>query len=490
MELSDYLRVLRAHWFGVLVLTAIGVTLAFGYNHTQPRVYAANANGFVTTGAADNPALQSVNDSLAKSRAKSYVDLATSRATAARVIEDLGLDLDPAGLIGAISVEQPDDTVLIKITATAGTPLLAQELADAWVRALAEQVDAIENPTGASNVVVPIVIPVEAAALPGAPISPRTQFNLIVGLGVGLILGLAYALVRSLLDRRLRSAADINAMGVAVVGTVPEADALATTGQARLAIGEEGTARGAEAAEGFRKLRTNLAYMDVDNPPRTIVVTSPHPSDGKSTVAANLAAAIAISGQAVTIVDGDLRRPSVASSLGLVEGAGLTDVLSGRASLDDVLQQHPAFPGLSILAAGDIPPNPSELLGSRSMSALIQELASRGMVILDAPPLLPVTDAAVLTTHSDGSLVVISYGRTLDADLEQSLGHLSAVNGRVLGVIFNRVPRRNTAGAYYGGYYGYTRSQDTKARRFGRSKDEVRTGHAAGKRAATRKTRA
>ena len=164
MELSDYLRVLRSHLLGVLVLTVVGIGAAAAYNYTQPRVYAANANGFVSIGSAENPALASVNDSLAKSRAKSYVDLATSRATAARVIEQLGLDVEPAGLIGAITVEQPDDTVLIKITAASSSPLLAQELADAWVAALAEQVQSIENPDNDTDVAVPRVVPVESAA--------------------------------------------------------------------------------------------------------------------------------------------------------------------------------------------------------------------------------------------------------------------------------------------------------------------------------------
>src|SRR5689334_16618462 len=146
MELSDYLRVLRSHLLGVLVLTVLGIGAAAAYNYTQPKVYAANANGFVAVGGADNAALLSVQDSLAKSRAKSYVDLATSRAVAAKVIEDLGLDADPASLIGSISVEQPEETVFVKITARASEPLLAQELADAWVAALAEQVQAVENP--------------------------------------------------------------------------------------------------------------------------------------------------------------------------------------------------------------------------------------------------------------------------------------------------------------------------------------------------------
>ena len=454
MELNDYLRVLRAHWIGVLALTLVGLGIAAAYTVTQPKVYAANANGFVTTGQARDAALASVNDSLAKSRATSYVDIATSRAVASQVIEDLGLEASPASLIADISVVQPPDTVLLKITAESSTPRDAQRLANAWVSALSAQVDEVENPQHRAGSGAPHVVPVESAALPTAPVLPRTRVNLMLGLVLGGLLGLAYAVLRNQLDRRLRASAVVEKQfGVVVVGSVPAARALTHEHHTPLplVVGEHAR-EGSEGAEAFRKLRTNLAYMNVDHPPRTIVVTSPQQADGKSTVAANLAAAIALSGQPVTLVDGDLRRPTVAQNLGLVEGAGLTDVLIGRASVEDVLQHHADFPELAVLAAGSVPPNPSELLGSQAMRVVLDELATKGMVIIDAPPLLPVTDAAVLTTHCDGSLVVVSYGRTTDTELGDSLSHLANVHANMLGVIFNRVPRHNAAGGYYGRY--------------------------------------
>ena len=148
MELRDYLRVLRNHWLGVVLIVLLAVAAAFAYNFTQPKVYAANANGFVSSGLGSDPALASVGDSLAKSRAKSYVDIAQSRATAQDVIDQLGLDTTPAALIGRVSVEQPDDTVLLKITARADTPLEAQQLADAWIVALAGPGQGDRGPEG------------------------------------------------------------------------------------------------------------------------------------------------------------------------------------------------------------------------------------------------------------------------------------------------------------------------------------------------------
>jgi capsular exopolysaccharide synthesis family protein len=457
MELKDYLRVLRAHWIGVLALAIIGIVAATLYTVTQPKVYAASATGFVSTGANENPALGSVADSLAKSRARSYVDIAEGRATAREVIDDLAIDATPAGLIGRITVVQPVDTVVIKITARSATPAGARDLADAWVAALAAQVESIEDPQGTDVAGTLRVVPIEAAELPRAPILPRTKVNLLLGLMLGLLLGAAYALLRTQLDRRLRSTAAVERQfGVTVVAAIPsEPDlqhAIGTKGG--LAVDPRAAgARPSPAAEAFRKLRTNLQFMDVDRPPRIIVVTSPRQGDGKSTIAANLAAAMAVNGQSVTLIDGDLRRPTVADSFGLVEGAGLTDVLVGRVAMEDVAQQHPDYSNLRVLAAGGIPPNPSELLGTKAMRKLLRTLSQDSVVLIDAPPLLPVTDAAVLTAVSDGALVVISSGKTLDTELSAALGHLAAVNGKALGVIFNRVTRKDSEGGYYGEYY-------------------------------------
>ena len=216
--------------------------------------------------------------------------------------------------------------------------------------------------------------------------------------------------------------------------------------------------------------------MHVDNPPRVLVVTSPKQGDGKSTVAANLAAAVATSGNPAILVDADLRRPSVATSLGLVEGAGLTDVLIGRAGIDDVLQTYDAVPNLSVLAAGGIPPNPSELLGSQAMRTLLSSLASRGMVVLDAPPLLPVTDGAVLTAVSDGAFVVVSAGRTLDSDLGKSLDYLDAVGAKALGIILNGMGSKDAYTSYYRYEQASPDAKRSRGKRKGRGKGEDQGG--------------
>jgi capsular exopolysaccharide synthesis family protein len=311
----------------------------------------------------------------------------------------------------------------------------------------------------------------------GSLVLPRKTLNLVVGLLVGMLLGFGYALIRHQFDRRLRSSEEVEKQfGIPVIGLIPQSSQVRHADGKELALAVTGSlsSSNASTAEGFRKLRTNLAYMDVDNPPRIIVVTSPKQSDGKSTVAANLAAAIAIGGQRVTLIDGDLRRPTVADSLAIVDGAGLTDVLVGRVTPDEVIQDHPDVPGLRILASGAIPPNPSELLGSKAMQALVTELADDAMVIIDAPPLLPVTDAAVLTRSADGAIVVVTHRGTLDTELGAALNNISAVHGRTLGIVFNRIRRSASSGFYGGDYYRYEYKPDTgrRKRKAGRAKSK------------------
>lgn len=460
MELADYLRILRNHWIAVAAFILGGAVAAFGWSSIQTPVYEANSSGFVTSGVGGDPGLDNLNDTLSKSRAASYVALAKDRATASEVVDDLGLDVAPESLVGRISASQTPDTVIIEITAQDSTPKGAQQLADAWVRALAKRVDDIEGATGSGKDPDQGTNPVaggmrievsESAQLPTAPIAPQTGRNIVLGALLGFLLGMGYAVARNILDRRLRTAEDVERSGgVSMVGGVPDLGK-----DPHIFVTATGVSTEAIAAEAVRRLRTNLSYMDVDNPPRAIVITSPQQGDGKSTMAANLALAVALSGQAVTLVDCDLRRPNVARILDLDDTVGLTDVLAGRIALADALQEHEEFPGLTILTAGSRPPNPSELLGSQAMRNVIATLGHHGMVVLDAPPLLPVTDAAIVAHSADGALVTVSAGRTLDRDLESAIDHLRRVHARPLGVILNRVSRRNVgSGAYT--QYSYT----------------------------------
>ncbi|MET3707861.1 capsular exopolysaccharide synthesis family protein [Arthrobacter sp. UYEF6] len=465
LTLRDYLRIARAHWKGIIAFTLAFTLAAFGWALLQPKIYASTSSGIVVAGGSDNLSLSLMSENLAKAKATNYQSVAMSRLVAERVVESLDLNTSPSALLGSIKAAVTPGTAEIVVTASSVDPALAQRLADAWVEALAQQAKAMESISaveGAPEGAVPIVrvVPLGQALLPAAPVSPNVKLALGIGSLGGLLLGLAYALLRNHLDRRLRSSDAIERrFGVPVIGTLP-VDQRLEGGSSVLDAGHFGLVRGKGShaiSEALRELRTNLQFIDVDNPPRIIVVTSSVPSEGKSTVTANLAVTMAAAGENVVVVDGDLRRPTVVDVFDLVPGVGVTDVLSGSAELVDVLQQWGSMPNLHVLGSGRIPPNPSELLGTLAMESLLKTLAQDAIVLIDAPPLLPVTDAAVLTRISDGAIVVIRAGKTREEELSKSLGNLQRAKGHVLGTILNCVPTSGV-GAY--DYYSSYSSKD------------------------------
>jgi capsular exopolysaccharide synthesis family protein len=279
-------------------------------------------------------------------------------------------------------------------------------------------------------------------------VAPRVPLNLAAGLLIGFALGALGAVLREQVDTAVRSAEDVDALtGAIPLGIVPFDPAA----RAHPLVTRHDTGTRVEA---FRTLRTNLQFADVDCPPRAVVVTSSMPGEGKTTSACSIAITLALAGAKVVLVDADLRRPGACEYLDLEGAVGLTDVLAGRYELDDVLVHREAGT-LAVLPSGPVPPNPSELLASRHMAALLVELRARyDYVIIDTPPLLPVTDAAIMATLCDGALVLIRQGRTSRHDLEHTMHLLQSVNARMLGTVLNFAPRRGN-GRRYGYGYGY-----------------------------------
>ena len=292
--------------------------------------------------------------------------------------------------------------------------------------------------------------------------------------GSGLLVGYGLALMRRTVDRKVRTVANVEEAGVgAVIGIIPAAGVLSKSSRG---VSEDLGV----AAEAFRHLRTNLRFVDVDKPPRSIVVTSANPNEGKSTVSANLARMTAAAGQPTVLIDADLRKPSIASTFDLDPTVGLTQVLAGDVSLGDVLQDT-RTPNLQVITAGRIPPNPSELLGSQRMHSLIEQLTQEFLVIVDAPPLLPVTDAGLLAATSDGALLVVAVGRTRVEQVELSTKIFKQVGGRLYGAVLNMAPSRGLGAVVYG--YGNAsfetgygevlpETEDTGERRHSRRSDE------------------
>lgn len=216
------------------------------------------------------------------------------------------------------------------------------------------------------------------------------------------------------------------------------------------------------AAEAYRILRTNLQFASPDERLQALLITSPGPDDGKTTITANLAASLAQAGHQVIAVGADLRRPTLHKYFEVRNTVGLTSVLVGQATLDAALQQA-KVPRVRVLASGPIPPNPSELLGSRRMQGVMNELRERAdMIVVDAPPVLAVADAGLLARLVDGCLLVISVGRTPRELAVSAKEQLEQVGARILGVVANRVDRA-VGGYYY--YYYYYPSGDGEARK-------------------------
>lgn len=483
MDLREYLRVFRAHWLGMVLITLLGVAVAFGWTLLQPKVYTADASAIVqatpssnSTGG-DNISNAMLGNNLASGRVKTYADLGGSRAVAIGVIQELKLDTTPEQLVKNVTVTNALDTVTLKVSANAGTPEKARDVAEAWVRSMAAEVNRLEteDPNTKGSV---YLNPVDQARLPDSPSSPNTKLALALGALVGLAVAVGYGLLRYTLDRRIRSVEQVEReTHVAVVGTIPEEKTF--TADNRLLPFDGGTSRSSGSAhlfgigEAMRELRTNIQFMDVDNPPRIIVVTSPLPGDGKSTIASNLAVTLASSGQPVVLIDGDLRRPMINTVFGLPKGAGISDVLAGRASITEVAQRF-GNGQLLVVTAGKVPPNPSEVLGSSRMRELLKSIAREAIVVIDAPPLIPVTDAAVLAHSADGAIVVGTVGKTTYEVLGKALGNLDRAGARPLGIVLNRVPRRGSGATYYGYQYTgeYYRSDDDQ----GLPSGEVRSG--------------
>jgi capsular exopolysaccharide synthesis family protein len=463
MELRDYLRGLRRHWIAIVLMTLVGAGAGYGWTLLQTPVYVAGASGYVSSTGVEDLGTGTLGDSLARSKVPTYLEIAGWRTVAEHSIEELGLSTRPEDLVNRIEVSNPDGTTIIKVSAEGSSPEEARALAEAWIDGMKAEVDEIDG-DGTSGSAPVTILPGDEASLPYSPSFPDVQTAVIVGGILGLGFGIAFAMIRTVSDRRIRTAEDVESRtGVAVVGTIPIVPGMdgenrfvdsSTSGSA----GKNGTFA---VSEALRALRTNLQFMDVDHPPKTIVVTSPLPGDGKSTVACNLALTLAAAGTTVVLVDGDLRRSMVAKTMGLPGGAGLSDVLAGRAALAEVLQRTPKSNNLLVLAAGSVPPNPSEVLGSERMHTLLADLTKHATVIIDAPPLLPVTDGAVLTHQADGALVVVTLRKTTFDLLDKALDTLRKARGRPLGIVLNKAPLRGADAAAYS--YEYRRDYSSSS---------------------------
>jgi non-specific protein-tyrosine kinase len=449
MDLGEYLRLLRRRWRLITVCVLTGLTTAVLATLTATPIYTAKATLFVSAqDAAPDISSAYTGGLFTQQRVKSYVSVIQSPRTAALVRDDLKLNYSPESIAKRIAASAPVDTVLINVSVIDRNPETAQAIANSLGRVFPAEVEEIEKPTagGPSPVRVSMV---QQASLPKHPTSPRPKVNLLLGFLVGLAAGVGGAVLRETLDTSVKGTDQTRELvGAPVLGAInfdPDASK-----KPLVVVSAPSSSR----AEAFRQLRTNLQFVDIEHPLRSVVFTSSLPGEGKSTTTCNLAITLTQAGLRVCLVEGDLRRPRVADYMGVEGAVGLTSVLLGRTSLDDALQPW-GDGALLVLASGPLPPNPSELLGSQGMQDLLRELERRvDIVLIDAPPLLPVTDAAVLGTLTSGVVMLVRSNHTKKEQVEDAVATVHAVGGIVLGAVLNMVPMRGPDSYSYG--YGYS----------------------------------
>jgi len=319
---------------------------------------------------------------------------------------------------------------------------------------------------------------------PRGPTGPPRVRNIIIALLLSLGAGIGLAVLLDYLDDTLKSTEDVDRhIHLPTLALIP-----APRSERRIRgrnASDEGPITGtalalidnarSPAAEAYRHLRTSLLLSSAGHPPKTILVTSSQPSEGKTTTAVNTAVMLAQTGADALIIDSDLRRPRIHTHFNLPNARGLTNYLSGESDTDSLLQAYTAQPNLRVMTSGPVPPNPAELLGSDEMRRLLQQLSERFThIVIDSPPAISFTDAAILSTMVDGVMLVVHGGRSSRAIVRRAKQQLLDVGAHIYGIVLNNVKLEPQDYYYYSGYYAsYYDSEQNDAPEDG-ARDEAR----------------
>jgi receptor protein-tyrosine kinase len=491
-DIERFLRTLRRRKIAVL-LVFLGVTgAALALSLSKEKQYTASSTLLFRDPAIDRilyrtippPSVDVNTDSLTNQK---LVKLA---AVAQRTAERLGGGPITSALVfSKVSVVRQGQSLLVSVTATDPNPQFAARVANTFAaeyinwrreadralirraqRDIQRQLNEVAEPNretlikSKQNLGVIAALQngkaelVQTAKPPSSPSSPKPVRDGVLGAMMGLILGVSLAFVLDRIDKRIRDPQELEeTYGIPVLGAVPESKALreaASTRDGELTLVSEG--------EAFRKLRARLRYFNVDRDIRSIVVTSAAPGEGKTVVASHLALAAAIGGQTkVLLLEADLRKPSLVSRFELAPLPGLSELLTHDIMISDVVQRIPVAGGLNgastldVIVAGAIPPNPGELLESRKLGDLVDQLTGMyDLVVVDTPPVSIVADAMPLVALVSGVVVVSWMGRTTRDAAIHLRRELDALSAPTLGVVVNRV-KAGTDGYYGYPYYGY-----------------------------------
>lgn len=430
MELSEYVTVLRRHAIAIVLLACLGALAGFGLARSSTPLFKASSSLFVAAANGDNSSDLVQGSVYTQNQMQSYVQLARMPSVLQPVIAELGLDLTPAQLAASVSADAPLNTVLIVVTVVDKSPAEAARIANAVSASLATTAQDL-SPKKANGTEAITMRQVAVASPPAGAFAPNTSLFVGVGGIVGLLLAVVFFVGRRVLDSKVGTGADFDAVApVRVLGSIAT-----TTGSARH-VWPRWVRSGEHAQDSFRRLADQVLHLDAPTQVSSVVVTSPGVGEGKTHVALNLAVAMSERTGKVLLVDANLRSPRIAEICSLTAPLGLSDLIEGKANLRDVVQQRRS---ISILHAGTPVSDPTRLLNSQQMEVLVLELlANYDFVVFDAAGVLPVADTLPLTRLTGGALVVVQLHKTPKAQMAMAVASIQGVKGRVLGLVANR----------------------------------------------------
>jgi receptor protein-tyrosine kinase len=444
MDLQQFIKTLRVRWKFIVVTLLLGTMLSAGFAMSKSPTYESTGRIFIVV--PNDIAGNGFSTLLVTQRASSYADLAKDPTLLQKVLARSGLNISLTELSSRIRASVVVDTQIVRITATGESPEEAKSLADVEVQQLLALVKDLERP--ADEDAAPAVV-ARAAGEPSLNLTttgPPLWLSIFLGFVLSGLIGVMGAVLRDRLDLTVKTRRDVeDEAGAPVVSALPLDSAVAK--DRRSTVQPDSS-----LAEGFRVLRANLRFADLDASRQMILVTSALANEGKTLTAVNLAQSLAATGQSVLLIDCDLRSPSVAADLGLENAVGMLSVLLGHVTLTGAIQAHSS--GLDVLPTGPRPPNPSEVLATDAVANLLNEAREAyDVIVIDAPPILPVADTSPLISHVDGVLLLARFGRTKKDVLRLAADRIEGLGGRLYGVVLNGIPRRG--GDEYGYGYGY-----------------------------------
>ncbi|HEX2856982.1 MAG TPA: polysaccharide biosynthesis tyrosine autokinase [Propionibacteriaceae bacterium] len=447
MQFRDFMSIIRMRWPILVICMLLAVAGAAAVDYRTTPIYQSHTRVFLAASGAGY--------ALSSSDLKTYVELLGSPVVQDPLRQRLGLPADtPVDVSGSVSVGSP----ILDITARSTSPQLAANLANAVGPTLAD-IGGQYAPLLRSQKQTVKATTITPAVPSSTPLSPTPRRDMALAALAGFALGLGLMLLRHYADTRIHGETEIAQWSdKPILGRLLKLRDAAANPLAMVSDPH------GVAAENYRKLVTNLQFVDVTTGGRhSFQISSPMPGDGKTLTAVNVALAAANTGTKVLLVDCDLRHPSVARTMGLEGGVGVTTVLLRQASLDDVIQPW-GDTALSVLPAGEIPPNPTELSGSEAMATLFDELLARfDLVIVDSPPINPVADPIVINRLVGGLVVLTTVGRTRKRDLHAALKALATAGIEPVGFALNQVTVSGVK--RYGYYYSETSKAAAQGRR-------------------------